>query len=63
VEIKYDDDDDEATPAKAEWATRHFAAVNAKVLGAVLRVTFLAEHKNAHKAILHLRPLKPRQAM
>ncbi|MDP2643802.1 MAG: hypothetical protein Q8P24_02575, partial [Desulfobacterales bacterium] len=32
VEIKSDDDDDEATPAKAEWAKAHFEAVNAKLL-------------------------------
>ena len=32
VEIKSDDDDDEATPAKAEWARAHFEAVNAKLL-------------------------------
>ena len=32
VEIKSDDDDDETTPAKAEWAKAHFEAVNAKLL-------------------------------
>ena len=33
VEIKSDeDDDDEATPAKAEWAKAHFEAVNEKLL-------------------------------
>jgi hypothetical protein len=32
VEIKSDEDDDEATPAKAEWAKAHFEAVNAKLL-------------------------------
>jgi len=32
VEIKSDEDDDEATPAKAEWAKAHFAAVNAKLM-------------------------------
>lgn len=32
VEIKSDEDDDEATPAKAEWATAHFEAVNQKLL-------------------------------
>lgn len=31
VEIKSDEDDDEATPAKAEWATAHFEAVNHKL--------------------------------
>jgi len=32
VEIKSDEDDDEATPAKAEWAKAHFGSVNAKLL-------------------------------
>ena len=32
VEIKSDDDDDEATPAKAERAKTHFEAVNGKLL-------------------------------
>lgn len=32
VEIKSDEDDDEATPAKAEWAKTHFEAVNLKLL-------------------------------
>lgn len=32
VEIKSNDDDEEATPAKAEWAKAHFDAVNAKLL-------------------------------
>jgi len=32
VEIKSDEDDDEATPAKAEWAKAHFESVNAKLL-------------------------------
>jgi type III restriction enzyme len=32
VEIKSDEDDDEATPAKEEWAKAHFEAVNAKLL-------------------------------
>jgi len=32
VEIKSDEDDDEATPAKAEWAKAHFEAVNEKLL-------------------------------
>ena len=31
VEIKSDEDDDKATPAKAEWATRHFEALNKKL--------------------------------
>jgi len=31
VEIKSDEDDDEATPAKAEWAKDHFEAVNQKL--------------------------------
>ncbi|MBN2373561.1 DEAD/DEAH box helicase family protein [bacterium] len=31
VEIKSDEDDDEATPAKAEWARAHFNAVNKKL--------------------------------
>lgn len=32
VEIKSDEDDDEATPAKAEWAQTHFESVNEKLL-------------------------------
>ena len=32
VEIKSDEDDDEATPAKAEWAKAHFESVNEKLL-------------------------------
>lgn len=31
VEIKFDEDDDEATPAKAVWAKDHFKAVNQKL--------------------------------
>ena len=31
VEIKSDEDSDEATPAKAEWASAHFQKVNAKL--------------------------------
>ena len=36
VEIKSDDDDDEATPAKAEWANAHFKSVNEKLLEPLL---------------------------
>lgn len=32
VEIKSDEDDDEATPAKAVWAKAHFEAVNQKLM-------------------------------
>lgn len=32
VEIKSDEDDDEATPAKVEWAKAHFETVNTKLL-------------------------------
>lgn len=31
VEIKSDEDDDKATPAKAEWATKHFKELNIKL--------------------------------
>ena len=31
VEIKSDEDDDRATPAKAEWATKHFKELNSKL--------------------------------
>lgn len=58
VEIKSDDDDDEATPAKAEWATRHFTAVNAKLLEP-LPGNFPAEHKNDIKQFYTFDLLKP----
>jgi len=32
VEIKSNEDDDEATPAKAEWAKTHFEALNTKLI-------------------------------
>ena len=32
VEIKSDDDQDEATPAKVEWAQKHFSTLNEKLL-------------------------------
>ncbi|MCD6533738.1 MAG: hypothetical protein J7L25_06645, partial [Deltaproteobacteria bacterium] len=32
VEIKSDEDHDEATPAKVEWAKKHFASLNEKLL-------------------------------
>jgi len=31
VEIKSDEDDDKATPAKAEWAAEHFKELNTKL--------------------------------
>jgi type III restriction enzyme len=58
VEIKSDDDDDEATPAKAEWAQRHFAAVNAKLLEP-LPGNFPSEHKNDIKQFYTFDLLKP----
>ena len=58
VEIKSDDDDDEATPAKAEWAARHFTAVNAKLLEP-LPGNFPAEHKNDIKQFYTFDLLKP----
>jgi len=58
VEIKSDDDDDEATPAKAEWATRHFTAVNSKLLEP-LPGNFPAEHKNDIKQFYTFDLLKP----
>jgi len=58
VEIKSDDDDDEATPAKAEWAQRHFTAVNAKLLEP-LPGNFPAEHKNDIKQFYTFDLLKP----
>ncbi|HAR49070.1 hypothetical protein ER57_16185 [Smithella sp. SCADC] len=58
VEIKSDDDDDEATPAKAEWAQRHFAAVNVKLLEP-LPGNFPAEHKNDIKQFYAFDLLKP----
>lgn len=45
VEIKSDEDDDEATPAKAEWAKAHFESVNEKLLEP-LPGNFPAEYKN-----------------
>ena len=58
VEIKSDDDDDEATPAKAEWATRHFASVNAKLLEP-LPGNFPSEHRNNVKQFYTFDLLKP----
>lgn len=58
VEIKSDDDDDEATPAKAEWAQRHFAAVNVKLLEP-LPGNFPVEHKNDIKQFYTFDLLKP----
>ena len=58
VEIKSDDDDDEATPAKAEWATRHFASVNAKLLEP-LPGNFPSEQRNNVKQFYTFDLLKP----
>lgn len=58
VEIKSDEDEDEATPAKAEWAQRHFAAVNVKLLEP-LPGNFPAEHKNDIKQFYTFDLLKP----
>jgi len=32
VEIKSDEDHDEATPAKVEWAQKHFSTLNEKLM-------------------------------
>ncbi|MBW6485000.1 MAG: DEAD/DEAH box helicase family protein [Syntrophobacterales bacterium] len=58
VEIKSDEDDDEATPAKAEWAKRHFASLNEKLLEP-LPGNFSAEHKNDIKQFYTFDLLKP----
>ncbi len=58
VEIKSDDDDDEATPAKAEWAKRHFTSLNEKLLEP-LPGNFPAEHKNDLKQFYTFDLLQP----
>lgn len=58
VEIKSDDDDDEATPAKAEWAKDHFEAVNAKLLEP-LPGNFDKEYKQDIKQFYIFDLLKP----
>ena len=58
VEIKSDDDDDEATPAKAEWAKDHFEAVNAKLLEP-LPGNFDKEYKQDIKQFYTFDLLKP----
>jgi type III restriction enzyme len=58
VEIKSDDDDDEATPAKAEWAEAHFKSVNEKLLEP-LPGNFPAEFKNDIKQFYTFDLLKP----
>jgi len=58
VEIKADDDDDEATPAKAEWAKAHFEAVNAKLLEP-LPGNFPPENKSDIKQFYTFDLLKP----
>jgi len=58
VEIKADEDDDEATPAKAEWAKKHFADLNAKLLEP-LPGNFPSEHKNSIKQFYTFDLLKP----
>jgi len=58
VEIKADDDDDEATPAKAEWAKAHFELVNGKLLEA-LPGNFPPESRNDIKQFYTFDLLKP----
>ena len=58
VEIKSDEDDDEATPAKAEWAKAHFEAVNAK-LQEPLPANFDKEYKQDLKQFYTFDLLKP----
>ena len=58
VEIKSDEDDDEATPAKAEWAKAHFEAVNAKLLEP-LPGNFDKEYKPDTKQFYTFDLLKP----
>jgi len=60
VEIKSDDDDDEATPAKAEWAEAHFESVNAKLLEP-LPGNFAKEHKAEIKQFYTFDLLKPEE--
>lgn len=58
VEIKSDDDDDEATPAKAQWAKAHFESVNAKLLEP-LPGDFPPEYKDHIKQFYTFDLLKP----
>jgi len=58
VEIKSDEDDDEATPAKAEWAEDHFKSVNEKLLEP-LPGNFPAEYKPDTKQFYTFDLLKP----
>lgn len=58
VEIKSDEDDDEATPSKAEWAKRHFEAVNEKLLQP-LPGNFEKEYKSEIKQFYTFDLLKP----
>ena len=60
VEIKSDDDDDEATPAKTEWAKAHFEAVNAKLLEP-LPGNFDKEYKADIKQFYTFDLLKPEE--
>ncbi|MDO9546415.1 MAG: DEAD/DEAH box helicase family protein [Pelolinea sp.] len=58
VEIKSDEDDDEATPAKSEWAKQHFEAVNEK-LQLPLPGNFDKEYKSEIKQFYTFDLLKP----
>ena len=58
VEIKSDEDDDEATPAKAEWAEVHFKAVNEKLLE-TLPGNFDRQYKQDIKQFYTFDLLKP----
>jgi len=58
VEIKSDEDVDEATPAKAEWAKAHFEAVNKK-LQEPLPANFDKEYKQDLKQFYTFDLLKP----
>lgn len=58
VEIKSDEDIDEATPAKAEWAKAHFEAVNEKLLKP-LPGNFDRQYKNDIKQFYTFDLLKP----
>jgi len=58
VEIKSDEDDDEATPAKADWAKTHFEAVNKKLLEP-LPANFDKEYKQDLKQFYAFDLLKP----
>lgn len=61
VEIKSDDDDDEATPAKERYAKDHFAVLNQKLQEGSIPAEFILDHDFTERQLYLFDLLKPIQ--